>query len=238
MIKAVTFDLDDTLWAVDPVINHANRTLWEWLHANTPAVTAKFAISDLNEGSALRARLIEKHPEIAYSMTLVRVGLLKACLVDVGYSVAEAELHANHAFAAFIEARHEVELFAHARTMLEALRSKGLIIGALSNGNAEVKRTGLADLFDFQFNADDVGQAKPHPLMFEKALQLHQLNPEEVVHVGDHPINDVKAAADLKMKTVWVNIWKTQWPSDVKPADAEVTSLDQLPSVVDSFSHQ
>lgn len=236
MIKAVTFDLDDTLWAVDPVIQHANRTLWEWLHANTPAVTAEFALTDLNEGSALRAKLIEKHPEIAYSMTLVRVRLLQECLKSVGYSEQEAEVHANHAFAAFIEARHEVELFAHARTMLEALKGKGLIIGALSNGNAEVKRTGLADLFDFQFNADDVGQAKPHPLMFEKALALHQLKAEEVVHVGDHPINDIKAAADLNIKTIWVNIWKVEWPSGVEPADAEVTSLDQLAAVVEAFS--
>ena len=236
MIKAVTFDLDDTLWAVDPVIQHANRTLWQWLHANTPEMTAKFAITDLNEGSALRAQLIKKYPEIAYSMTLVRIALLKACLVDVGYTEAEAEQHANLAFAAFIEARHEVEFFAHARSMLHTLKNKGLIIGALSNGNAQVKRTGLAEFFDFQFNADDVGHAKPHPLMFEKALSLHQLEPTQVVHVGDHPLNDVKAAADLKMKTVWVNIYNAQWPMDVAPADAEVTSLDQLPGVIDALA--
>lgn len=231
MIKAITFDLDDTLWAVDPVITHANRTLWEWLHANAPAMTAQFVLSDLNEGSALRATVLEKYPDIAHSVTQIRLRLLQECLLQCGYDEQQAEVLAGNAFESFIEARHEVELFAHARSMLETLQGQGFILGALSNGNAEVKRTGLADLFDFQFNADHVGKAKPHPLMFEKALALHQLQPEEVVHVGDHPVNDVQAAARLKIWTVWVNLNASPWPGG-QQADAIITGLDQLPAAI------
>ncbi|WP_315982217.1 hypothetical protein [Aliamphritea spongicola] len=36
MIKCITFDLDDTLWAVDPVITHANNTLYGWLDEHAP----------------------------------------------------------------------------------------------------------------------------------------------------------------------------------------------------------
>ncbi|MFN3879933.1 MAG: HAD family hydrolase [Nitrincola lacisaponensis] len=231
MIKAITFDLDDTLWAVDPVIQHANRTLWEWLHVHAPAMTAQFVLEDLNEGSRLRAGILQRHPQIAHSMTQIRLRLLHECLLQSGYSDADAEVLANNAFDAFIEARHEVELFAHARSMLEKLKQQGMILGALSNGNAEVSRTGLADLFDFQFNADQVGAAKPHPLMFQKALEYLNIQPEEVVHVGDHPVNDIQAAAQLGFWTIWVNLDAGPWPGG-RPADAEVTSLEHLPAAV------
>lgn len=236
MIRAITFDLDDTLWAVDPVITHANRTLWEWLNANAPSMTAQFVLSDLNEGSALRAELLKKYPDIAHSVTQIRLRLLEECLRQSGYDEQQSAILAHNAFEAFIAARHEVELFAHARTMLETLHSQGFVLGALSNGNAEVKRTGLADLFDFQFNADHVGQAKPHPLMFEKALALHQLSPKEVVHVGDHPVNDIQAAADLSIWTVWVNLNSSEWPSGIPEATATITSLDQLPAAITAIS--
>ncbi|RAU18790.1 HAD family hydrolase [Nitrincola tibetensis] len=237
MIKAVTFDLDDTLWAVDPVIEHANRTLWQWLDANAPAFTSTYSLHDLSERSPLRADLLSRYPGIAHSVTQIRLKLLEECLKSSGYSEQQSIDYARNAFEAFIHARHEVELFAHARTMLEALRDQGMMIGALSNGNAEVKRTGLADVFDFQYNADHVGQAKPHPLMFEKALHHMQLSADQVIHVGDHPINDVQAAQNIGMRTIWVNINQVPWPGGTR-ADFEVVSLDQIVTAVVSLAQK
>ncbi|WP_235263598.1 HAD family hydrolase [Nitrincola sp. A-D6] len=158
MIKAITFDLDDTLWAVGPVIQQANRTLWDWLHAHTPLFTQRYVLDDLNEGSALRAELLQRYPDITHSVSQIRLKLLEECLTHCGYSAVEAAELSLSAFETFIEARHEVEFFAHARSMLEILHQQGYRLGALSNGNAEVSRTGLADLFDFQFNADHVAR--------------------------------------------------------------------------------
>lgn len=234
MIKAITFDLDDTLWAVDPVIKHANRTLWDWLHAHAPLFTQRYELNDLNEGSALRAGLLQRYPEISHSVTQIRLRLLEECLVQCGYNEAEAVALSLNAFEAFIEARHEVEFFAHTRSMLENLHQQGYRLGALSNGNAEVSRTGLADLFDFQFNADQVGQAKPHPLMFETALKHSGLDARQVIHVGDHPVNDVQAAQQLHIWTIWVNLEASAW-SGGQPADAEVTSLEHLPAAVEAI---
>lgn len=231
MIKAITFDLDDTLWAVGPVIQHANRTLWDWLHTHTPLLTQRYVLADLNEGSVLRAGLLQRYPEITHSVSQIRLKLLEECLTHCGYTAVEAADLAMSAFEAFIEARHEVEFFAHARSMLENLHQQGYRLGALSNGNAEVSRTGLADLFDFQFNADHVGQAKPHPLMFETALKHSGLDARQVIHIGDHPVNDVQAAQQLHIWTIWVNLEAVAWPGG-EPADAEVTSLEHIPAAV------
>lgn len=230
-LQALTFDLDDTLWAVEPVIELANQTLWSWLEERAPRFTQAYQFSDLAEGSALRAQVLSRYPEIAHSVTLIRLKLLETALADLGYPVADAQTLAAQAFAAFMEARHQVTLFAHARTSLETLHRQGLRLGALSNGNAQVKRTGLADLFEFQLNADQVGQAKPHPLMFEQALAYLQLNPTQVVHIGDHPVNDVEAAQALGIWTVWVNLSGQAWPGG-RPADVEIRSLADLPDAI------
>lgn|SRR5690554_3029983 len=231
MIKCVTFDLDDTLWAVDPVIHQANRELWGWLEQNAPLFAQSHALADLAEGSAMRQRLLQQEPEIAHSMTRVRLRLLEQGCRNAGYPADQARQLAEAAFDVFIRARHQVELFEHAQAMLEQLRLDGYVIGALSNGNADVRETLIGNLFDFQYNADGVGSAKPHPGMFEKALEHTGLRPEQVVHIGDHPINDVQAAREVGMWTVWVNLPGQLWPQPAK-ADETVNCLSAIPAVV------
>lgn len=231
MIKCVTFDLDDTLWAVDPVIREANRTLWQWLDDNAPLFTAGHQLTDMAEGSALRRELLEEMPEIAHSVSLIRIKLLERGCLAAGYTATEAIILAERAFEVFMQARHQVELFEHAQAMLEQLRREGYIIGALSNGNADVGQTLLGNLFDFQYNAEHVGHAKPHPRLFEQALQYTGLRPEQVVHIGDHPLNDVRAARDAGLWTIWVNLPGQQWPQPAR-ADARVSCLSAIPEEV------
>ncbi|MBP0047211.1 HAD family hydrolase [Marinobacterium sp. AK62] len=237
MIKCVTFDLDDTLWAVDPVIHEANRTLWEWLDTNAPLFTGLYRQEDMAEGSALRKALLERHPEIAHSVSLIRIKLLEQGCIEAGYTEVEAINLAERAFEVFMQARHQVELFEHAQAMLEQLRREGFVIGALSNGNASVSQTLVGHLFDFQFNADTVGYAKPEPQMFQQALHHTGLRPEQVVHVGDHPINDVQAAREVGLWTVWVNLPGQHWPQPGN-ADVRVSCLSDLPAAIARLQQQ
>lgn len=237
MIKCVTFDLDDTLWAVRPVMAEANRLLWQWLEDNTPEFTNTFSATDLIEGSPFRREVIDAEPGIAHSMTLVRQRLLAAGLRRVGYSEKEAEARMNAAYQVFIEARHAVTPFTGAADMLVALRDQGYKLGALSNGNADVELTDLSGYFDFQFNADSVGSAKPAPEMFEAALAKTELAPDEVVHVGDHPINDVEGARRVGMRTLWVDLTASSpdaivWPESVPAADVVVTDVRAIPDAI------
>lgn len=237
MIKCVTFDLDDTLWAVDPVIHQANKTLWQWLEENAPLFTACHRLDDMAEGSALRGELLAAMPEIAHSVSLIRIKLLERGCIAAGYREAEATLLAERAFEVFMQARHQVELFEHAQAMLEQLRRDGYIIGALSNGNADVSQTLIGHLFDFQFNADAVGHAKPHPQMFTQALHHTGLRPEQVVHIGDHPVNDIQAAREVGMWTLWVNLPGQHWPRPAR-ADARVSCLSEIPVQVARLASQ
>ncbi len=235
MIKLVTFDLDDTLWAVQPTMKRANRRLWEWLSNEAPAYVTRFEPSDLMEGSALRRALLERYPEIAHSMTEVRIRLLEEGMKEIGYSEAQAQELAASAFDHFMMHRNAVTPYDEAIPMLESLKAMELKIAALSNGNADVTQTPLAPWFDFQFNADLVGTAKPHRLMFDKALDRACAKACEAVHIGDHPINDIQAAKALGMHTIWVNPELTEWSVPAE-ADFHLDCLSEIPGVICQLS--
>ncbi|MGB0466448.1 MAG: HAD family hydrolase [Pontibacterium sp.] len=203
MIKCITFDLDDTLWAVHPVVKRANYSLFEWLSQNASAFTRLYSVHDL---ARLRTEVLAQYPEIAHSVTQIRLKVLEQGLLAAGYTQAEAEVLALEAFKVFLEARQQVSFFEHAMVMIKNLHAQGYRIGALSNGNADIHRVGLGDYFDFQFSADQVGQEKPHPLMFEQMLHHVKLRPEQVIHIGDNPVHDIEGAANLGLWTIWVNL--------------------------------
>ncbi len=228
MIKCITFDLDDTLWAVNPVIIAANKTLYQWLSENAELFVKCYKLRDFE---VLKQQALQQSPDIGHSVTLIRLKQLEIGLLAAGYPQEQAVALSHQAFEVFIEARNQVELFEHARGVLEKLRQSGYLIGALSNGNADVNRVGLGDLFDFALNADGVGKEKPHPLMFEQMLHSNQLRPEQVIHIGDNPIADVQGAQELGMATIWINVITQEWQHEFR-ADKDVSCISDLPGAV------
>lgn len=225
MIKCITFDLDDTLWAVDPVVRAANHTLYEWLYENAPLFNNTYQLRDLN---TLRTQVLLKQPEIGYSVSRIRLAVLEYGLEQAGYAAVEAKQLAEQAFSVFYQARQNVEFFEHALAMLEALKAQGYLLGAISNGNADVKQVGLSHLMDFQFSADSVGVEKPDPLIFQQMLAHTQLKPEQVIHIGDHPVHDIEGAKAAGLWSIWVNLKAQQWP-DAELPDAQVSCLSEVP---------
>lgn len=232
MIKCITFDLDDTLWAVDPVVRAANHTLYEWLYVNAPLFNKTYQLRDLN---TLRTAVLLQQPDIGYSVSRIRMAVLQYGLEQAGYTFSEATQLAEQAFSVFYQARQKVEFFEHALTMLEALKSHGYLLGAISNGNADVKQVGLAHLMDFQFSADSVGVEKPDPLIFQQMLVHTQLRPEQVIHVGDHPVHDIEGAKGAGLWSIWVNLKAQAWSGIDKP-DAQVSCLSDVPLQVERIA--
>lgn len=226
MIKCITFDLDDTLWAVDPVIVEANNSMFSWLDQHASEFTRCYQLRDLVK---LRKTVLQAQPDIGYSVTRIRQAQLKHGMLQAGYTEKDAQLLADQAFEVFLHARQRVTFFEHAREMLSTLRQQGYQLGALSNGNADIHKVGLADLIDFQFSADQIGSMKPDAAMFEAMLSYTQLKPQQVIHVGDNHQHDVEGAAALGIHTVWVNMQDSD-RSD--KASATISCLSQLPTAV------
>ena len=223
MIKAITFDLDDTLWDIWPVVERAEQLLHDWLAARYPRIPARFTPLELRE---LSDEVNATRPEIAHDRTLLRKEALWLAARRAGY----AEFDVEGAFAVFFVARNAVEPFAEVRPTLERL-ARRYTLASLSNGNADVGLIGLDDVFSFSLNAIGVGVAKPEPLMFEEACRLLRARPDQIVHVGDDPEHDVWGGRNAGFRTVWVNRAGRNWPGGPR-ADAEIGDLAELEAVL------
>lgn len=228
MIKAITFDLDDTLWEIWPVVERAEDLLHDWLAARYPRIPARFTPLELRE---LSDEVSAARPELAHDRTLLRKEALGLAARRAGY----AEFDVEGAFAVYFIARNAVEPFAEVRPTLERLGQR-YTLASLSNGNADLRLIGLDDLFSLSLNAIEVGAAKPEPLMFQEICRLLRVSPDQIVHVGDDPEHDVQGGRNAGFRTVWVNRTGRDWPGGGR-ADAEISALAELEAVLAAWEH-
>ena len=232
-IKVITFDLDNTLWDVEPALLRAEEAQRIWLLAHRPGTLENTSGESLWE---FKKSVWKRHPHLAHHVSEIRIQLLYELQLAAGFNEEDARSGAQLAFAVFLEQRHGVVLYEEALGVLEQL-ARSYTLGALTNGNADVYKTDAAEYFDFAFLAEDVGASKPAPDMFHAALEKSGVQPQQIVHVGDHPEHDIKGAQGVGMRTVWVNLRNDEWPN-AERADGEITNLSQLPEVISELQRR
>ena len=219
-IKAITLDLDDTLWPVWPTIKRAETALAEWLRQHAPS--AALLLADPPVRLKLRDQVLRTRPEIAHNMSAVRCELIRLAL----HSCREDVRLAEPAFEVFFEHRMKVDLFADALPALAFLAQRFPVV-ALSNGNADVHRVGIGTHFCGSVSAHEFGVGKPDRRIFNAGAAMAGVAPHEVLHVGDDGALDVLGALNAGMQTVWVNRDAHDWLHTAKP-HVTVTDLAQL----------
>jgi putative hydrolase of the HAD superfamily len=231
-LRAVAFDLDNTLWDVGPVLVRAERCLREWLHEHCPRITERVSIEDMR---AARERLARSEPHNAHDFTYLRLTALAAHAREWGYGQEVAE----RAFEVFFAARNQVQPYTDVRPALERLRAR-YKLASLSNGNADLELIGLAPLFSVSLNARQVGVAKPHSRCFEHLARDLRLEAWNILYVGDDPLLDVEAARAAGLRTAWMNRSHAPWPPELAPADLDVADCMHLAQLlaVDAVSCQ
>ncbi|MEM1191631.1 MAG: HAD family hydrolase [Pseudomonadota bacterium] len=229
-IRVITFDLDNTLWDVEPALLRAEEAQRKWLLEHRPGTMEAV---DHDALWTVKKRVWKSHPELAHNVSALRKVLLTQLQLDAGYAESEARRGADAAFEAFLEERQRVELYSNALAVLEVL-AQNYRLGALTNGNADVFRTDAGEYFDFAYLAEEVGASKPASALFDAALARTGAAPSEVLHVGDNPEHDVLGALAAGMRAVWLNAGDLSWTHESQP-DATITTLDELPPTVEGL---
>lgn len=224
-VKAVLFDLDDTLWPIVPVIERAEAVLFDWLTLNAPKVVRQHTIETLR---ARRLALAETDQRYRYDMLALRY----AGLMEAFNAAGEDEYKVPEAMAVFSEARNQVEPFVDVLPTLAKLSSL-VKVGSVTNGAADLEVIGLAQHFHITLSARQFGCAKPDAAIFHAACDALEVEPAEAVYVGDDPLLDVDGAQKAGLQAVWMNraeiVPARECPQHIQP-DAVCRTLHELDS--------
>ncbi len=220
-IKAISLDLDDTLWPIWPVIARAEQALQDWLRPQAPQTAGLLA--DAAQRLALRHEVVASRPDIGHDLRTLRQELIRRALQRHGEDTALVA----PAYEVFIAERMRVELYADARPALAWLAARFPVV-AVSNGNADLRRIGLGEYFRAGLSAQEFGVGKPDARIFHAAAEAAGVQPHEVLHVGDDAALDVLGALGAGLQTVWVNRASQDWQHAVQQPHATVADMAQL----------
>jgi putative hydrolase of the HAD superfamily len=223
-IKLLTFDLDDTLWPCKPTIMSAEIKLYEWMREHVPQLTR---LHDSEAVFKKRQEFMQQRPDLHHDMSKLRIESLKQLSDEAGLSYGWID----EAFDVFFQARQQVELYADVAPALDALSIEYTLV-AVSNGNADIRLTGVDHWFEFSVSAAEVGEQKPHPLVFQTAMSRAGVSAEETVHIGDDEHRDIFGACEAGIRTVWLNRSSRDWNHTGCRADHHIRSLVELPEIL------
>jgi FMN phosphatase YigB (HAD superfamily) len=246
MLKAVLFDLDDTLidWSdfdidwhtlqrrhLSGVVDYFNDNGDFSIDLDTFMHTYQLRVVRAWEdaGRTLRAvNVSDLMLDTAVSLGVMRETVdLEACLEAYAWDVIPGTV-----------------VFPDVPPALDLLRRHDVAMGIVTNApqpmvlrDNELVGHGLLDYFPLcRISAADVGVMKPHPDIFRRALEMLSVRPDEVVFVGDDLDADVRGAGALGIRTVLRITHKSDYTgrTDVVP-DARVRTYEELPPLLDSW---
>lgn len=224
-VSVIAFDLDDTLWPCMPVIHRAEETLYSWLQTHYPRITDSYDPGQMLE---LRRQFSARDQRYGVDMTLMRRDFLHHVGELHDYDGAELS---QKGFDVFFDARQRVEFYADVLPCLRRLGQR-FRLGSISNGNASVEHVGLGHLFEHAVSASDVQAAKPDPQIYAFFAERFEVEPREIVYVGDHPVYDVVGSIEAGYHAVWINRENQDWPEHLPDPLHQVVDLHQLEALV------
>ncbi|CAM5214268.1 Phosphoglycolate phosphatase [Ureibacillus acetophenoni] len=220
MIKAVLFDLDGTLLNRDESVklfieNQYNRLIEFLSHIPKEMYVSRFIELD-SRGYVWKDKVYEQLVDEFKITEITWEKLLQDYLSEF---------------------KNNCVPFPNLINMLEELKSNNLVLGMITNGYGQFQMDNIKALvidkyFETILISEWEGIKKPSPQIFIRAIEKLNVLPKESLFVGDHPVNDVKAAQNVGMKGVWKR--DTQW-DDVE-ADFTINDLSEIPLIINKLN--
>lgn len=206
-VQAITLDLDDTLWPIWPTIARAELRMQAWLEEWAPRTAA--LCRQPGHVRAAREHLGRERPDLAHDLSALRRESIRYLLMQAGDDPALS----TGAFEVFFDERQRVDLFEDALPALAWLSDRFPVV-ALSNGNADLQRVGIARHFRSSVSAREFGVGKPDPRIFHAAAEAAGVPATAVLHIGDDMHLDAVGALSAGMQAAWINRDGKAWAHD------------------------
>jgi putative hydrolase of the HAD superfamily len=252
-LKAVIFDLDDTLlvevesarkefmaccnvvesrYGIDSTrfyetIRSTSRELWRKSPARDYAISVA-----ISSWEALWANFKGDHPKLSLLRKWAPFYRIKSWESSLNeFNIKDNNLASHLANLFMLERDKNHIVYPDVIPNLKSLKSKfklGLITNGLpSHQRYKLSRTKLAQFFDVIVISGEYIARKPDPLIFSILIKKLGVYPEEAVIIGNSLNSDIKGGIQSKIKTIWMNRENNENKSDIKP-DFEISSLNDI----------
>lgn len=216
-IRAIIFDLDDTLYDESEYVNQAFENTAAYLAEKTGMPERK---------ETFHRRMLELTEEYGRGRVFDRLCEEE----DVNFPVRQlVEVYRG--------TRPVLKLYPDAERLLQKLEERGMKTGLITDGCGKVQHEkiaalGLEERMDGVIVTDDFGICKPQTAVYEKCLEILDCAPQEAAYIGDNPRKDFYGARQLGMKTLRIVREKGMCVrTSAEPeweADHCIRSLDEL----------
>ncbi|MDR6993261.1 HAD-IA family hydrolase [Luteimonas sp. 3794] len=225
-IRAITLDLDDTLWPFAPIGARVEQTLDAFLREHSPATADMYPIEKMRD---LRTRVFAENAHLMHDLSALRQLTIEHALRDSGGDLGLLDA----AYEVFYAERNKVEYYPDSLAALERIAAQ-VPVAAVTNGNADLDRVGIGHLFAFTLGSREHGVAKPDASIFHAACDRLSCAHGDVLHVGDHIEMDVAGAARAGLRTCWINREDRRWEHPTLAPDLEFDMLTALADWLDA----
>lgn len=222
--KAISFDLDDTLYHNTPVMRATDAKMVEYFTQVLPPLAS--GQYDFNYWFEYRKQALATSPELKHDVAALRLKSYLLGISALGLTQASALSLATDALEYFVEQRSDFLVPQSTHQLLAELKQHWPII-AISNGNVDTQAIGIADYFSAIYHAGNGIKQKPDVEMFKLTCQQFSLKPEELLHIGDCGANDIVGAIRMGCQTAWVSTYDVGKPIHVLPS-FELTDVTEL----------
>ena len=210
-VRALSFDLDDTLWPFQSCVDRAESVLLEWLRDRAPGTRRLLTSTAVIK--AYRTRAEAENPSLLGDLRGLRLVSIRSILADADVDITLAD----QAYDVFFEERLRVDLYPDVLPALEEL-CRFFPLVALSNGNGCVNRAGLGRFFEGVVNPNTAGVAKPNAQAFHAAARIAGVGPHQLLHIGDDFALDVQGAMSAGVQAGWL-LRDTSFPVTPVPSE-------------------
>jgi len=221
MIKAVIFDIDNTLT--------------DFMRMKRAAVDA--AVDDMIDAGLdiPKREMVDKIFEVYWAEGIEDQNIFDKVLQKefgrIDYKILAA------AIIGYRRAKDGyMTLYPHVKLTLTELLKMGIRMGVISDAPRlslwkRIVGLGLHHYFEHVVTFEDTGEKKPSPKPFNKVLELMKINPDEAIMIGDWAERDIKGAKALGMKAVWAK-YGNEFDTKVSGADYEIDDIHELVEII------
>ncbi|ELB2258243.1 HAD-IA family hydrolase [Vibrio parahaemolyticus] len=240
MLKAIFFDMDETLCGTSQADKAAGQKFAAWIQQTYPQVSDPQAFLQRYLQGVYK-KLNAEFPQLVALLpdeNAFRCGLIQTILAEDGIHIdAEQAQQAQHYFDS--ARMGAFTFFPGVKEMLTDLRKRYKLVvitnGPIFSQHPKLKATQMDEWVDHIIVGGEEPEEKPAASIFQKALNLVDVKPEEAIHIGDSLAADIAGANNMGILSVWVNATGASNPTEITP-NFEIRETVELKEILKTLA--